>query len=81
MSRGPAQSEWRSFIEARRCDETDAAATNMGSGYRGEGFKLSEPTGEDRSNAVEGQLGVNAGGGARVAGGEMFFGIQAQAAF
>jgi hypothetical protein len=46
-----------------------------------EGFKLAEPTGEDRSNAVEGQLGVNAEEALGLAGGKMFFGIQAQAAF
>ena len=75
------QAEVTLFHEAGRCDEAHSAGDEHGLGVAvAKWFELAEPTGEDRSDAVEGQLGVNAEDALGLACGEMLFRIQAQAA-
>ena len=78
---GQLQAEVTLFHEAGRCDEAHAAGDEDGLGVAvAKWLELAEPTGEDRSDAVEGQLGVNAEDSFGLACGEMLFRIQAQAA-
>jgi len=69
------------FHDARGGDDADAASDEDGLGIAvAEGFELAEPAGEHGSDAVERQLGVNAEETLGRAGGEVFVGVEAQAA-
>ena len=69
------------FHDARRGEQARAAGNEDGLGVAvAERLKLAQPAGEHRRDAVERQLGVNAEQMLRLAGGQMLFGIEAQAA-
>ena len=69
------------FHDAGRGEQACIASEEDGLGVAvAEGLELAQPSGEDRRNAVERKLGVNAQEALGLAGGEVFGGIEAQAA-
>ena len=85
---GRSRARWRQFEtevlrlhDARRSEQARGAGDEDGLGIAvAERLELAQPSGEDGSDAVERQLGVNAQEALRLARGEMFGGVEAQAA-
>ena len=75
------QAEVLRLHEARRNEQARGAGDEDGLGVIvAEGFELAQPPGEDGSDAVERQLGVNAQNALRLARGKVQVGVVAQAA-
>ena len=78
---GQLQANVALFHDARRGEQADAAGDKNRLGVAvAEGLELAQPAGQHGSDAVQRQLGMNAQKMLRLAGGQMLFGVEAQAA-